>query len=53
MNTIPDSSRAPIPPYTQETATQKVRLAEDAWNSGDSTRIALAYTADSHWRNCL
>lgn len=51
MNTIPDSSRAPIPPYTQETATQKVRLAEDAWNSGDSTRIALAYTADSHWRN--
>ena len=44
-------TRPPLPPFTLETATQKVRLAEDAWNSRDSTRVALAYTPDSRWRN--
>lgn len=39
------------PPFTLETATQKVRLAEDAWNSRDPQRVALAYTVDSVWRN--
>ena len=41
----------PLPPFTRETATQKVRLAEDAWNSGDPARVSLAYTVDSTWRN--
>ena len=44
-------SRPPLPPFTHETATQKVRLAEDGWNSRDAARVALAYTADSRWRN--
>jgi nuclear transport factor 2 (NTF2) superfamily protein len=43
--------RPPFPPFTRETAIQKVRLAEDAWNSRDPQRVALAYTVDSHWRN--
>ena len=46
------SSRPPpLPPFTAETAAQKVRLAEDAWNSRDPERVALAYTEDSRWRN--
>ena len=45
------SPRPPLPPFTLETATQKVRLAEDAWNSRDPERVALAYTEDSRWRN--
>ncbi len=44
-------SRPPLPPFTNETAAQKVRLAEDAWNSRDPGRVALAYTEDSSWRN--
>jgi nuclear transport factor 2 (NTF2) superfamily protein len=44
-------SRPPLPPFTAESATQKARLAEDAWNSRDPARVALAYTADSRWRN--
>jgi uncharacterized protein len=44
-------SRAPVPPFTRETAEQKVRLAEDGWNSRDPERVALAYTPDSRWRN--
>ena len=44
-------SRPPLPPYTLETATQKVRMAEDAWNSRDPERVAGAYTEDSRWRN--
>lgn len=44
-------SRPPIPPFTRETALQKVRMAEDAWNSRDPERVALAYTEDSVWRN--
>jgi len=45
------TSRPPLPPFTLEQATIKVRLAEDAWNSRDPARIALAYTSDSRWRN--
>jgi uncharacterized protein len=44
-------SRPPLPPFTEETAAQKARLAEDAWNSRDPERVALAYTPDSQWRN--
>lgn len=44
-------SRPPLPPFTAETAAQKVRMAEDAWNSRDWDRVAGAYTEDSAWRN--
>ena len=44
-------SRPPFPPFTAETAAEKARLAEDAWNSRDPARVALAYTPDSRWRN--
>ncbi len=44
-------SRPPLPPFTRKTAVQKVRIAEDAWNSRDHERVALAYTEDSRWRN--
>lgn len=43
--------RPPLPPFTEETARQKVRAAEDAWNSRDPQRVALAYTPESQWRN--
>ena len=43
--------RPPLPPFTHETATLKVRLAEDAWNTRAPSRVALAYTPDSVWRN--
>lgn len=43
--------KLPLPPFTMETALQKVQLAEDAWNSKDVNRIALAYTIDTEWRN--
>ena len=45
------SSRPPFPPFTPETAAQKARMAEDAWNTRDPARVALAYTIDSQWRN--
>ena len=45
------AQRPPLPPFTRETAIQKVRLAEDAWNSRDPEKVALAYTVDSLWRN--
>lgn len=44
-------SRPPIPPFTEETAREKIQLAEDAWNSKDPERVASAYTMDSKWRN--
>ncbi len=44
-------SRPPLPPFTLESATQKVRMAEDAWNTRDPGRVVLAYTEDSRWRN--
>lgn len=46
-----EKPRLPVPPFTAETAAQKVRAAEDAWNTRDPERVALAYTVDSQWRN--
>ena len=43
--------RPPLPPFTRETAVEKVRLAEDGWNSRDPEKVVLAYTVDSRWRN--
>ena len=45
------SARPPVPPFTPETAAHKVRMAEDAWNTREPERVALAYTEDSRWRN--
>jgi len=45
------NTRPPLPPFTEETARLKVQAAEDAWNSRDPERVALAYTEDSEWRN--
>ena len=50
MSTTP-STRPPSPPFSEETAIQKVRLAEDAWNRRNPEQVALAYTVDSVWRN--
>jgi nuclear transport factor 2 (NTF2) superfamily protein len=44
-------TRPPLPPFTEETARQKVRLAEDGWNSRDPEKVAMAYTTDTQWRN--
>jgi nuclear transport factor 2 (NTF2) superfamily protein len=44
-------SRPPLPPFSRETAIQKVRAAEDGWNSRDPVKVSLAYTEDSKWRN--
>ena len=46
-----NETRPPLPPFTEDTARQKVRAAEDAWNGRDPARAALAYTSDSQWRN--
>jgi uncharacterized protein len=52
MSTPPAAARRPpLPPFTRETAIQKVRMAEDAWNSRDPARVSLAYSIDSRWRN--
>jgi hypothetical protein len=45
------SARPPVPPFTEDTARRKVQAAEDAWNTRDPERVALAYTEDSVWRN--
>jgi nuclear transport factor 2 (NTF2) superfamily protein len=45
------AQRPPLPPFTEATAREKVRAAEDGWNSRDPARVALAYTPDSRWRN--
>jgi nuclear transport factor 2 (NTF2) superfamily protein len=45
------SGRPPLPPFTHETAIQKVRLAEDGWNTRDPEKVSLAYSIDSRWRN--
>ena len=45
------TSRPPLPPFAEQSARQKVQAAEDAWNSRDPERVALAYTEDSQWRN--
>ena len=44
-------TKPPLPPFTSESAAQKVRIAEDAWNSRDPDRVVLVYTADTRWRN--
>ena len=46
-----ESPRPPLPPFDATTAAQKVRMAEDAWNTRDPQRVAMAYTQDSVWRN--
>ena len=46
-----ENSRPPLPPFSRETAMQKVRMAEDAWNTRDPEKVSLAYTIDSAWRN--
>ena len=45
------TARPPLPPFTRESAIQKVRMAEDAWNSRDPDRVSLVYTEDTRWRN--
>jgi len=50
MNTT-EAARPPLPPFTHETAAQKVRMAEDGWNGRNPEKVALAYTVDSQWRN--
>ena len=47
----PPESRPPLPPFTEETAKKKIGAAQDAWNSRDPARVALAYTPDTEWRN--
>ena len=51
MATAPMTTRPPLPPFTRESAIQKVRLAEDSWNTRDPGKVALAYAIDSRWRN--
>lgn len=46
-----NQARPPFPPFTRETAMQKVRMAEDGWNNRDPEKVAFAYTVDSEWRN--
>ena len=46
-----NEQRPPLPPFTRDSAIQKVRAAEDGWNSRDAEKVALAYTVDSEWRN--
>jgi uncharacterized protein len=53
MTTAPIAMRPPLPPFTRESAIQKVRLAEDGWNARDPRKVALAYASDSRWRNRL
>jgi nuclear transport factor 2 (NTF2) superfamily protein len=48
---MPSDALPPVPPFTHETAIEKVRKAEDAWNSRDPHRVSLAYAVDCHWRN--
>jgi len=50
MNTT-EATRPPLPPFTHETAAQKVRMAEDGWNGHNPEKVSLAYTVDSQWRN--
>jgi uncharacterized protein len=51
MATATTPARPPFPPFTRDSAVQKVRLAEDAWNTRDPAKVALAYAIDSRWRN--
>lgn len=51
MTTSAEAPRPPLPPFSREDAIKKVRLAEDAWNTRDPQRVAMAYTPESRWRN--
>jgi uncharacterized protein len=51
MSATPENPRPPLPPFDREAAIRKVRLAEDAWNTRDPQKVALAYTPNSVWRN--
>jgi uncharacterized protein len=51
MKGLTHMDRPPLPPFNADTAARKARMAEDAWNSRDAARVALAYTEDSRWRN--
>jgi uncharacterized protein len=51
MGTATTHARPPLPPFTRDSAMQKARLAEDAWNTRDPAKVALAYAIDSRWRN--
>lgn len=51
MATAPMATRPPVPPFTHESAVQKVRLAEDSWNTRDPGKVALGYATDCRWRN--
>ncbi len=51
MATATMTTRPPLPPFTRESAIQKVRLAEDGWNTRDPEKVAVAYSIDSRWRN--
>ena len=51
MAAVMTTTRPPLPPFTRENAIQKVRIAEDAWNTRDAGKVALAYSVDSRWRN--
>lgn len=46
-----DEKKYPLPPFTLETAKQKIQMAEDAWNSKDPVKVSMAYSSDSEWRN--
>ncbi|MDZ4758811.1 MAG: nuclear transport factor 2 family protein [Bacteroidota bacterium] len=46
-----ENQKLPLPPFTLETALQKIKMAEDAWNSKDPERVCMAYTIDTEWRN--
>lgn len=46
-----EETRPPLPPFTEETARQKIQAAEDAWNTRDPEKVSLAYTPDTEWRN--
>ena len=48
---MPENQRPPLPPFTKETAIEKIQMAENAWNSKDPERVSQAYTIDSEWRN--
>jgi nuclear transport factor 2 (NTF2) superfamily protein len=51
MAAAPTATRRPVPPFTRESAIEKVRLAEDGWNSREPAKVAMAYAVDSRWRN--
>ena len=51
MSTAAPNIRPPLPPFNAETAAQKARAAEDAWNTRDAVKVSMAYTEDSKWRN--